>query len=140
MVVRREVYAKLGGFRKDLKCTLDVEMWTRIIGKCGGVVLPDVMAFYRISSENEGHRLGRYAETLVDITRLSKIFAERYPDFDLEHATRVVWKKALDNAKAFAEIGDKEAAQANLRYWRINAPIKRRLRRLISNTIRKLFG
>jgi GT2 family glycosyltransferase len=140
VVVRREVYAILGGFRSDLKYTLDCEMWARVIGICGGVVVPDVMASYRNSSGNESSNLWRTAEALRDFTRLNGIFAERYPDFDADHAKSDLCDRALISANEFSKMGDKKAAQANLRYWRQNAPVKRQLIRFMSNTVRKLIG
>ena len=140
VVVRRDVYAKLGGFRSDLKYTLDCEMWARIIGICGGVVVPDVMAAYRNSSGNQSARLLRTGETLLDLAKLNEIFSGRYPNFSADHARSDLCERALIQAKEFSTMGDKEAAQANLRYWRTNAPIKRQLSRSISNMVRKLIG
>jgi len=140
VVVRRDVYAKVGGFRKDLRYTLDCEMWARVIGECGGVVVPDVLAAYRNSSGNESSELWRSAETLQDFKRLNAIFEERYPNFDADHAESDVFNRALAYADAFSRAGDQKAAQANLRYWRKNAPLKRQLKRSIGSSIRKVLG
>ena len=47
VVVRREVYRKLGGFRTDLGYTLDWEMWQRIGSKHSIWFEPEILAVYR---------------------------------------------------------------------------------------------
>ena len=140
VVVRREFYEAHGGFRTDLCYTLDCEMWARAISLGGGILLPDVLAVYRTSEGNESERMLRSAEAWEDTARLSKIFAEQYPEFDIESVSQHISRQALAHAEGFARKGDREAAQANLRYWQKHTPLSRRFRRAVSISLRRLLG
>jgi glycosyltransferase involved in cell wall biosynthesis len=136
VTVRRNAYENHGGFSSDLCYTLDWEMWTRIIGREGGVVSPQILACYRMSRENTSNRLARTGETLVDISRLHKLFTERYRDFNPNKANRRVCEFALEQAWLFSTLNDREAEQANLRYWRRHAPLYAKAKRYG----RKIYG
>jgi glycosyltransferase involved in cell wall biosynthesis len=129
VVVRKKAYEKVGDFRADLSYTLDWEMWTRVIDKVGGVVSPLVLASYRMTNQNMTNRLARTGETLTDRTRLYRIFAERYNDFDAKAANRRVCEWALSGARVFKMSDDDQAVQVHLKYWRRNAPLTAKARR-----------
>lgn len=59
VVVRREVYQKLGGFRTDLGYTLDWEMWQRIGSKYSIWFEPEILAVYREHRGAETSRIRR---------------------------------------------------------------------------------
>jgi glycosyltransferase involved in cell wall biosynthesis len=143
VVVRKKAYEKVGNFRADLSYTLDWEMWTRVIDKAGGVVSPLVLASYRTTKQNTTNRLARTGETLTDRTRLYRIFAERYSDFDAEAANRRVCEWALSGARFFKMSDDNQAVQAHLKYWRRNAPLTvkaRRYGRVIYRSLQSTFS
>jgi glycosyltransferase involved in cell wall biosynthesis len=129
VVVRKKAYEEHGKFRADLSYTLDWEMWTRVVDRAGGLISPHVLASYRITDQNESNRLARTGETLTDRARLNRIFAERYKDFDAKVANRRVCEVALSRARVFKMSDDKQAAQAQLNYWRQNAPFTTKARR-----------
>ena len=129
VTVRRRAYLKHGEFRFDLCYTLDWEMWTRIIGLEGGLVSSKVLACYRMASGNTTSRLARTGQTLVDIARLHRLFAQRYKDFDPESANLNVCDLALKQAWIFHILNDLEGEQASLRYWRRHAPLRAKARR-----------
>lgn len=128
VTVRRCAYLKHGGFRFDLCYTLDWEMWTRVIGLEGGLVSPKVLACYRIASGNATNRLARTGQTLVDIARLHRLFAQRYRDFNPKSANQKICELALKQACIFHALNDREGEQANIRYWRRHAPLRSRAR------------
>jgi glycosyltransferase involved in cell wall biosynthesis len=140
VVVRRSVYDKFGGFRVDLKYTLDCEMWARTVASAGGLVTKEVLSCYRLSGNNESSRLSRTAETLYDLERLSQIFTEKYPGFDRQMAAKRVCNFALGQAEHFSREGDDSAASANLDYWQNNAPLSLRMRRLAGKIARIMRG
>jgi glycosyltransferase involved in cell wall biosynthesis len=140
VVVKRSFYETHGGFRPDLCYALDCEMWARAIGAVGGVVIPDVLACYRVSAGNETGRLTRTAEALRDIDRLNRIFQERYPQFDFKKGKRRINDMALRQIETFMENGDVQAVQANLKYWRHNTPTKLRLRNFAGRLASTVFG
>jgi glycosyl transferase family 2 len=129
IVVRRDFYAKNGGFIPTLVHTADWEMWARAIALAGGLVTREVLACYRMFAANDSGRLARTGENLRDLERLNQLFAERYPEFDCKKATQRVLDKALGQACRFSESGDSEAAKANQDYWKKYASLSSRLRR-----------
>jgi GT2 family glycosyltransferase len=140
VVVKRSFYETHGGFRPDLSFVLDCEMWARVIGMAGGLVTSEALACYRVSDINETGRLGRTAEGLHDLNRLNKIFSGLYPGFDCKKATLRVCNMALDQAGYFSKNGDAGAARANLNYWKNNAPVSLRLRRIAWKIGKMIFG
>jgi len=143
VVMRRKFYETHGGFRPDLLYTLDLEMWARAIGLEGGVVLPDVLACFRSSTESATSRLKRSADSLRDVERLIQIYDERYPEYDRKISLFQLCEKTLDQARLFSKNGDNEAARANWSYWRSNMPITMRLlafaNRLVLTIARRLI-
>jgi glycosyltransferase involved in cell wall biosynthesis len=57
VVVRRQVYGELGGFRTDLGYTLDWEMWQRIGARFPIWFEPEILAIYRLHSGAETSRI-----------------------------------------------------------------------------------
>ena len=129
VAVRRCAYLKHGEFRFDLCYTLDWEMWTRIIGLEGGLVSSKVLSCYRMALGNATSRLARTGQTLVDIARLHRLFAQRYKDFNPWSGNRMVCELALRQALNFHILNDRVGEQASLRYWRRHAPLRAKARR-----------
>jgi hypothetical protein len=140
VVVKRSTYHEVGGFRSDMPHVLDVEMWTRIIGMAGGLVTPQVLTYYRDSETNLSARQARSAESLRDIERLSRIFAEKYPGFDKDRTLRFLRQTALQRSREYSEKGDLEAAKANLEFWKEHTTTIQHLRRFVGRQIRRTTG
>jgi len=138
VVVRRCFYEKSGGFRTDLPHAADTEMWSRAVGKGGGVVLPQVLACYRNFSGNDTGRLMRTAENLRDRERLIEIWAEREHGFDREKAVNFMLRMALDQHDRFAALGDVSAARENLRFWQERASARKKMKRALRLLLAKL--
>jgi glycosyltransferase involved in cell wall biosynthesis len=130
IVVRRDFYEKKGGFIPALVHTADWEMWARATGLAGGLVTREVLACYRSFAGNDSGRLARTGENLRDYDRLNLLFAERYPEFDCKRGRQRVLDTALSQAHRFSETGDSEAAKVNQDYWKKNAPVSLRSRRI----------
>jgi len=129
IVVRRSFYEAHGGFRNDLTFSLDCEMWTRVISKGGGVVLPEILAAYRMTDVNQSSRLSRTAEGLRDLQRLHRIFSERHQRFDPKKGAREICEIAWKRFQFYNSRGDIEAANANFEFWNLFAPASMRLRK-----------
>jgi len=138
ITVQKSFYAKSGGFHPGLNFVLDCEMWARVIGTAGGLVIPDVLACYRSSDGATTSRLERTAENLRDVERLNAMFAARYPEFDRQRALRRVCYRAKDQADFFIKKGDAEAARANLEFWHTHSTPSIRVRRFLGNCLRSL--
>jgi glycosyltransferase involved in cell wall biosynthesis len=137
VVVRRAFYGQHGGFRSDLTYTLDVEMWARVISRCGGVVMPDVLAVSRQYSGNETSRVLSTTEGLQDLWRLSDIYAKEFPDFDPRRARRAVCRQALAESERLRLAGDRDAAKVYRAFWRQNASFDEKCRHLLHAVIRR---
>jgi GT2 family glycosyltransferase len=140
VAVRRDFYQNHGGFRTDLSFTIDVEMWTRVITEGGGVVVPEVLAAYRIASDTASAGMVRSAEYFEDMNRLAAIFAARYPDFDLPRARLGICAHAIYRAQQAAAAGDEAAASAMLAYWKRNTTFSQRARFHLGGIKRRLMG
>jgi glycosyltransferase involved in cell wall biosynthesis len=131
VVVKKQFYKTHGGFLPKFTFTLDVEMWTRVISMEGGLVTPEILTCYRISSQSETGRLAQTGENLRDLIRLNDFFAARYPSFNSEKALRQVCDLAVKQAEIFKRNGNDQAAKANLYFWITNAKFHWRLRRFL---------
>jgi len=79
IVVRREAYQRLGGFRLDLVYALDWEMWVRLASAYDYWFEPEPLACYRIHAANETARLRRDDSDLRDIRRAIKVMTGHLP-------------------------------------------------------------
>ena len=140
IVVRRETYERHGGFRSDLKFTLDYEMWTRAISTSGGLATAEVLAAYRQASGNETSRLIRTGEAFEDYARLHALFAQRYQDFDINKARRNVCGTAISYSERLEQLGDHEAATACLNFWKKHSTLKQKARHFFGSAVRRISG
>lgn len=140
VVVRRASYEAHGGFNPRLSHTADWEMWSRIIGNDGGVVLGDVLACYREFAGNDTSRLRRTADNLRDRRRCYNILAERCDGFETKNALKYLQSVALWQAEEFADKGDVKAYCANLDFWSEITPLWRRLRTYAGRFVRRVVG
>jgi glycosyltransferase involved in cell wall biosynthesis len=133
VTVRRTSYEVFGGFRSDLKCLIDCEMWARVTSGHGAVVSTNIRAFYRVSDENESTRVLKTGEAVRDVCRLSEIFSQRYREFSVDvgraNASRLAWELY----HKFKSRGDDAAAAANWDMWLQLTPVQHRLARRLSN-------
>jgi glycosyltransferase involved in cell wall biosynthesis len=127
ITVQRSAYEELGGFRLDLKHTADAEMWARIVASRGGIVLPDVLANYRLFAANDTSRLIRTGENILDHVRLHDLYSKRYPTFSVERGRANLFWMAWSQYSNFKALGDDVAAMANYRAWCQVAPLNRRI-------------
>jgi hypothetical protein len=93
MVVRREVYEKLGGFDLRLRTTEDWEMWVRIAAQYPIAHEVEPLALYRkrpVSNMHSNMRNGRHAENMYKAIEVFESYlSERIP--------KVVYKNAKQN-------------------------------------------
>lgn len=69
IVVRRDVYETLGGFRADLRYAADWEMWKRVAAHCAVWYEPTPLACYRVYASSETSRLVPSGATIADTRR-----------------------------------------------------------------------
>jgi glycosyltransferase involved in cell wall biosynthesis len=108
MVVRRSVYGDLGGFRKDLPCAGDWEMWIRIAAHYPVWYEPEILAAWREHSRQSSVAFAKLGQDIADMRRCVEISRSWFPSDRADDMSRRAreylsfW--AFDNAEsAFAE-------------------------------------
>ena len=127
IVVRRDVYARLGGFREDIANGQDWEMWGRIIRASGIVMTPDVLACYRQHGGSITGQTCRSGQNPQEFAKLHTLLAADRPGYPLSEMKRNLRGMAYEQARFFGRSGDREAAAANFRVWRQLTPLSQRL-------------
>jgi GT2 family glycosyltransferase len=119
MVVRREVYEKLGGFDRRLSWTEDWEMWSRISRAYPVWFEKSVLALYRIHSSSNSGRYKQTAENVRDLARLFGILEDACQTPDQRRLAKVgrlnCAKGAIRHSAAFFAGGNLPAARNQLK-------------------------
>lgn len=87
IVVKKEVYEKLGGFRCDMHYSLDWEMWKRIASQYPIWFEPKPLACYRMHAASETSRLNK---EMVAIRELRKSIEANYDYLPPELAAQTI--------------------------------------------------
>ena len=130
IVVRRAAYERLGGFRADLRFSLDWEMWARIAFAYPVWYEPEVLASWRDHAGSETRRLKEAGIVLDDIERGIAIIGGHAPAADrpaiLREATaRARWWIAPEVDRLMSEGRFAEALGLVNRSWRHEGLAKR---------------
>ena len=120
MVVRRDVYERLGGFDvRMLSCGEDWEMWVRVAAHYPVGYLPEPLAFYRDSANSLTKRSIRSGQNIRDVRMASKITRSYLPHGSAraaaDRAGRSWANWALHLGHQQIERGDYRAAAVQLR-------------------------
>lgn len=119
IVVRREIYEKLGGFDSRLSWTEDWEMWVRIAAHYRVWYVVEPLAVYRMHSTSNTSRHTRTGENVRDVRRAVSIIKQYLPDGCSQEVTRMSLKRqaliALNSARDFAETGQTYPAIIQIR-------------------------
>lgn len=104
IVVRRQVYENLGGYRLDLRYTPDWEMWVRIAAQYPIWYEPETLAAYRIHPDSCTANLARLHQQVPDMRRCIEICHLHLPANRAEAISREAREEAalwaLDQAGA----------------------------------------
>lgn len=119
IVVRREVYERLGGFDARLKCSEDWEMWVRIAASYPIWYEPEPLALYRMHDlSNTGRHLST-AEDMSYTRHAIEIFRDYLPadraDGIGRRARSTYSEAALANAERMLRQGDRRAFLAQFK-------------------------
>jgi glycosyltransferase involved in cell wall biosynthesis len=119
IVVRRDIYEKLGIFDSRLSWTEDWEMWVRIAAKCSMWYEVEPLALYRMHSNSSTGRRTRTGENIQDLRRAVGIMKEYLPNECADRLSKTALENyafyALNSAKEFALHGDISAALNQIR-------------------------
>jgi glycosyltransferase involved in cell wall biosynthesis len=118
IVVRREVYERLGGYCPQARSVFDWEMWLRIAVHYPVWFEPQPLAFFRKSSGSEGARVAVSGEQVADTRAVIQIARSYLPGEKAEVLSRRASEHyalfALDLAREQIQSGNLRAAMANL--------------------------
>jgi len=120
IVVRREVYEELGGFDTRMaSCGEDWEMWVRIAARYPVAFHPEVMAFYRDSSDSLTKRSIRSGQNIKDVRLATRISGAYLPTGPARRANRQAAERwaswGLHWAYLLIEKGDFRSAAVQMR-------------------------
>jgi glycosyltransferase involved in cell wall biosynthesis len=140
VVIRREFHEAYGGYITDLVHVADREMWVRAISLGGGVLSSGVLACYRMAGSNDSATVLRSGENVRDLLRVAELFQKKYPGFSIDHARRVASYTALQQARRFSALNDRNSAQANWRLWVENCSWLDRIKEAARPLAHRIFG
>lgn len=120
IVVRREVYERLGGFDRRMSCWgEDWEMWVRIAAYYRVWYEIEPLALYRRRSASLSGRSVRTGKNIQDFRKAIHIVKQYLPREHAEYLTKMALKNyafyALHSAKELAGVGDTRAAINQIR-------------------------
>jgi glycosyltransferase involved in cell wall biosynthesis len=120
IVVRRDVYERLGGFDRRISCWgEDWEMWVRIAASYPVWYEVEPLALYRMSSTSLTGRSMLTGENIQDFRKAISIAKQYFPSERADKLTKTVLKNyafhALHYARELAEAGKPHAAMNQIR-------------------------
>jgi glycosyltransferase involved in cell wall biosynthesis len=120
MVVRRNVYERLGGFdRRPRGLGEDWEMWVRIAAHYPVAYEPQPLALYRVHSPSLSGRMLRTGENVRDLRRVIEINREHFPPAQADEIARRALRETattcLRRARRLLGAGDTAAMWAQVR-------------------------
>jgi glycosyltransferase involved in cell wall biosynthesis len=119
IVVRREVYEKMGGFDRRLSWTEDWEMWVRIASTYSVGYEPTVLAEYRTHQSSNTGTYVRTGENMRDVQRAIQIIGQYLNASQKAEISAYALKNYAYHARTTAQQlyqeGDKSGARAQIR-------------------------
>lgn len=119
IVVRREVYEKLGGFDSRICCGEDWEMWVRIAAHYSMWYEPEVLANYRVHSVSLTKRCQRTGQMIRDLSKvvdINKASLSASRKEEITYKAKQNWALyAINNAKKMLRTQDTVAAMIQLK-------------------------
>jgi len=118
IVVRREVYERLGGFDRRLSWTEDWEMWVRIAANYSVWYEAEPLALYRVHSDSSTGTLVRTGGTIRDARLAIELNAEHLPAASREalgrQARAILASTALRRARRLLHHHETRGALAHI--------------------------
>ncbi len=140
VVVRHEVYDRIGRFREDIANGQDWEMWSRVIRDSGIIMSPEILAAYRQHTESITDRTKRTAQNIREFERLYRHFASIHIDYPLQRMLTGLSGIAYSQALQFKRLGDPQASAENLRAWAEVTPLHVRIWTRIKQILKRVLG
>lgn len=119
MVVRRQVYERLGGFDDRLRGAEDWEMWVRIAAHYPVWYEPEALAVYRVHVKSKSQRALRTGANVVELRKAIEINRRHLPDSMADRISKIASRNcalaALRRANRLDRAGDRDGAAAQRR-------------------------
>lgn len=117
MVVRREVYEKLGAFHSVIYGE-DWEMWVRIAAHYPVAYMPETLASYRVHKGSISGRTIRSGQNVRDLRKVINLIQGYLPQEEKSRAKKIASKYysglAMETAEQLLSTGDGHAARAQI--------------------------
>jgi hypothetical protein len=119
IVVRRDVYERVGAFDARLEHTTDWDVWKGIAARFPVWYIPQLLAGYRVHSHSDTSRLVCTGANVVDMRKAIHLSAEYLPPADVPRLKRLALRncarEAANSAERLLKSGDRSAAFAQIR-------------------------
>jgi len=119
IVVRRQTYERVGGYRASLPHCADWDMWKRISADAAIAFHPEPLACYRVHAASDTSRLRRTGANVADLRRSVLVSHAERPDVFTRAITRRALRgqaySALFSARRYLAKRDLPAAWAQIR-------------------------
>jgi len=119
IVVKRDVYGKLGGYSPELVYTLDWDMWKRIAARYPIWYEPQPLACYRTHNSSETYRLIHAGADIVDARKSIEITRAYLPKEIADRVSAIAAERfsieAVRNARRMLGLRNVAAALAQIR-------------------------
>ena len=121
IVVRRQCYGALGGFRDDMPYVLDWEMWARLAKNYTVSYTPSILAVYRNHANSETYRL-KMLERCEDIIKGFDAIAAGFQPRMKQQIERKFWEAfghslQIESRAVLRNEGRAELRRVILKYW-----------------------
>lgn len=130
VVVRRNAYEVLGGFKDDWNYVTDLEMWIRVVHAFGVRFSEEIFSYYRISNGNGTHSLMLSGRNLSDMLSFCKWASLQYESLNDVAWLDIVLLTAKRQELFMHSIGQMDAASVARKFWFDNASPREKIVRL----------
>jgi hypothetical protein len=130
VVVRRNAYEVLGGFKDDWQYVIDLEMWIRVVHAFGVRFSEEIISYYRISNGNGKHSLMLSGRNLSDMLSFCKWASLQYESLNDVDWLDIVLLTAKRQELFLHSIGEMDASTVARKFWFDNASTREKIVRL----------
>jgi hypothetical protein len=126
VVVRRDTYTAVGGFRPEITFYTDWEMWLRVAHAAGAWMTEVTISAYREHGNNITSRAIESGEVLTDFLRLGRVMERQIPGWQMAPLVAHVARIARYYADDFGARGLVEPAHTYVKIWRDTSTLSQR--------------
>ncbi len=114
VVMKREVYERVGGFRPELVYCVDVEMWSRAFYRARTEFRPECLGCFRWHEDHESARLRRGVRDLEELYAVGSMLAA---NLEWGEGERVLYRRHC-HRRAYERAREAARAREGANWWR----------------------